>query len=138
MGGVNEEAGPMIAVIVGSTWAPPADPDAALRAWLREWAASHPRRGFRNAYADARGEGCNVNQKKVQRLWRDEGLRVPQRRSGVANVSARPPQDGTPTPAGLSSRSGARNPDFPLPCSPSSTCTTTAAAEVGWSPPDHW
>jgi len=67
-------------VIVGSTWAPPADPDAALRAWLREWAASHPRRGFRNAYADARGEGCNVNQKKVQRLWRDEGLRVPQRR----------------------------------------------------------
>ena len=58
----------------------PTDPDAALRAWLRQWAKDHPRRGFRNAYADARGEGWAVNHKKIQRLWRDEGLRVPQRR----------------------------------------------------------
>ena len=58
----------------------PADPDAALRAWLRTWAADHPRRGFRNAYHDARGEGWAVNHKKIQRLWREEGLRVPQRR----------------------------------------------------------
>jgi hypothetical protein len=35
----------------------PGDPDTALRAWLRDWAKAHPRRGFRNAYADARGEG---------------------------------------------------------------------------------
>ena len=41
---------------------------------------THPRRGFRNAYADARGEGWAVNHKKIQRLWREEGLRVPQRR----------------------------------------------------------
>jgi transposase InsO family protein len=39
----------------------------------------HPRRGFRNAYHDARGEGRAVNHKKIQRLWREEGLRVPQR-----------------------------------------------------------
>jgi putative transposase len=58
----------------------PADPDAALRAWLRAYARSHPRRGFRPAYHDARGEGWNVNHKKIQRLWREEGLRVPQRR----------------------------------------------------------
>jgi putative transposase len=58
----------------------PADPDAALRAWLRAWAKAHPRRGFRNAYHDARGEGWAVNHKRVQRLWRQEGLRVPQRR----------------------------------------------------------
>jgi putative transposase len=58
----------------------PADPDAALRQWLRDWARAHPRRGFRNAYADARGEGWAVNHKKIQRLWRKEGLRVPQRR----------------------------------------------------------
>jgi putative transposase len=32
------------------------------------------------AYHDARGEGWVVNHKKVQRLWRDEGLRVPRRR----------------------------------------------------------
>jgi transposase InsO family protein len=58
----------------------PADPDAGLRAWLRDWARNHPRRGFRPAYHDARAEGWQVNHKKVQRLWRDEGLRVPQRR----------------------------------------------------------
>ncbi len=58
----------------------PADPDAALRTWLREWAAGHPRRGFRNAYWEARGEGWAVNHKKIQRLCREEGLRVPQRR----------------------------------------------------------
>jgi putative transposase len=57
-----------------------AGPDAALRAWLRAWAKSHPRRGFRSACHDARGEGWAVNHKKIQRLWREEGLRVPQRR----------------------------------------------------------
>jgi putative transposase len=57
----------------------PADPDVALRPWLRSWAKDHPRRGFRSAYHDARGEGWTVNHKKIQRLWREEGLRVPQR-----------------------------------------------------------
>ena len=32
------------------------------------------------AYHDARGEGWQVNHKKIQRLWREEGLRVSQRR----------------------------------------------------------
>ncbi|GAA2522936.1 hypothetical protein GCM10010201_21420 [Pilimelia columellifera subsp. columellifera] len=57
-----------------------AEPDAGLRSWLRAWAGKHPRWGFRRAYHDARGEGWMVNHKKIQRLWRDEGLRVPQRR----------------------------------------------------------
>lgn len=74
-----------------------ADPDAALRSWLRDWARAHPRRGFRNAYADARGEGCNVNHKKIQRLWREEGLRVPQRRRrkrlGTSTAPDRPTAD---------------------------------------------
>ena len=52
----------------------PVDPDAALRAWLRQYAKDHPRRGFRPAYHDARGEGWQVNHKKIQRLWREEGL----------------------------------------------------------------
>ncbi|WP_375352188.1 IS3 family transposase [Kocuria varians] len=56
------------------------DPDRALREWLRAWAKDHPRYGYRRAYHDARAEGWVVNHKKVQRLWRDEGLRVPQRR----------------------------------------------------------
>jgi transposase InsO family protein len=62
------------------TAATPADPDAGLRSWLRGYAKDHPRRGFRPAYHDARAEGWIVNDKKIQRLWRQEGLRVPQRR----------------------------------------------------------
>ncbi|UOE43169.1 IS3 family transposase [Agromyces larvae] len=57
-----------------------ADPDRALRDWLRAWAKKHPRCGYRRAYHDARAEGWVVNHKKIQRLWRVEGLRVPQRR----------------------------------------------------------
>jgi putative transposase len=40
-----------------STAMTPADPDAALRVWLRAYAKDHPRRSFRPAYHDARGEG---------------------------------------------------------------------------------
>src|SRR5436309_387778 len=57
-----------------------ADPDAERRRWVRQYAKNHPRRGFRLAYHDARAEGWNANHKKIQRLWREEGLRVPQRR----------------------------------------------------------
>ncbi len=56
------------------------DPDAGLRAWLRAYAGTHPRWGFRRAHADLRKEGWVVNRKKVQRLWREEGLRVPVRK----------------------------------------------------------
>ena len=73
--------------------ATPADPDAALRAWAKE----HPRRGFRNAYHDARREGWTVNHKKIQRLWREEGLRVPLRRRrkrlGTATTPTTPTAD---------------------------------------------
>jgi transposase InsO family protein len=75
----------------------PADPDAALRQWLRAYAKDHPRRGFRPAYHDARGEGWTVNHKKIQRLWREEGLRVPQRRrrkrTGTSTAPDRPKAD---------------------------------------------
>ena len=46
----------------------PADQDVALRQWLRDYAKAHPRWGFRPAFHDARGEGWQVNRKKVQRL----------------------------------------------------------------------
>jgi transposase InsO family protein len=75
----------------------PADPDAAMRTWLRTYAKSHPRWGFRRAYHDARGEGWIVNHKKIQRLWREEGLRVPQRRRrkrlGASTIPGPPTAD---------------------------------------------
>lgn len=57
-----------------------ADPDQPLRAWLCQYAKDHPRWGYRRAYLDARADGWHVNHKKIQRLWCEEGLRVPQRR----------------------------------------------------------
>ena len=51
-----------------------------LRAALREVAARRPRWGYRRAHAQLVDEGWIVNRKRVQRLWREEGLRVPPRR----------------------------------------------------------
>jgi transposase InsO family protein len=75
----------------------PTDPDRALRSCLRDYASTHPRWGYRRAYHDARGEGWHVNHKKLQRLWRDEGLRVPQprrrKRLGVTTAPILPTAD---------------------------------------------
>lgn len=54
--------------------------DAALRAALRAFSRERPRWGYRQAHARLRDEGWVVNRKRVQRLWREEGLRVPQKR----------------------------------------------------------
>jgi len=56
------------------------DPDRGLRSWLRRFSERHPRWGYRRAHAVLVREGQLVNRKKIQRLWREEGLRVPQRR----------------------------------------------------------
>jgi transposase InsO family protein len=54
--------------------------DEQLRQWLRRFAVEHPRWGYRRAHVGLRAEGWAVNRKCVERLWRDEGLRVPARR----------------------------------------------------------
>ena len=54
--------------------------DDALRERLRKLSAEHPRWGYRLAWGAVRDEGWAVNRKKIQRLWREEGLRVPQRK----------------------------------------------------------
>lgn len=54
--------------------------DDALRKWLRSFSRKHKRGGYRRAWVDLNAEGWKVNRKKVQRLWREEGLRVPQRK----------------------------------------------------------
>jgi putative transposase len=54
--------------------------DAALRAELRRFSVERPRWGYRRAHHRLRELGWEVNRKRVQRLWREEGLRVPQRR----------------------------------------------------------
>ena len=51
--------------------------DDALRTELHAFSRGHPRWGYRRAWATLREEGWTVNRKRVQRLWREEGLRVP-------------------------------------------------------------
>ncbi len=57
-----------------------AEDDAALRAELRKFSAERPRWGYRRAHHHLREQGWDVNRKRVQRLWREEGLRVPVRK----------------------------------------------------------
>ena len=54
--------------------------DDALRTELRAFSRGHPRWGYRRAWATLREEGWTMNRKRIQRLWREEGLRVPLKR----------------------------------------------------------
>jgi putative transposase len=54
--------------------------DAALRIKLRRISTERPRWGYRRAHAVLVGEGWEINRKRVQRIWREEGLRVPPKR----------------------------------------------------------
>ncbi|ABM11948.1 Integrase, catalytic region [Mycolicibacterium vanbaalenii PYR-1] len=62
------------------TPAPIATEEAELRAWLRRFSTDRPRWGWRRAAKMARKAGWKANNKRIRRLWREEGLRVPQRR----------------------------------------------------------
>ena len=55
------------------------DKDAVLVGELRRISAEHPRAGYRMATALLRRAGMEINAKRVQRLWRQEGLKVPRR-----------------------------------------------------------
>jgi putative transposase len=70
-----------------------ADPDRDLRAELRGFARAHPRWGYRRAHTVLVREGHTCNRKKIQRLWREEGLRVPvkrrkRQRMGISSTPA--------------------------------------------------
>jgi transposase InsO family protein len=54
--------------------------DAALVVRMLALSAKYPRYGYRRICAKLRDEGFVVNRKRVHRLWRKEGLKVPQRR----------------------------------------------------------
>lgn len=59
---------------------PISDDEARLREFLRAFSRRRPRWGWRRAAKGARKAGWQVNDKRIRRLWRDEGLRVPTRR----------------------------------------------------------
>jgi transposase InsO family protein len=55
---------------------------------MNQLASEHPRYGYRRIWALLRGEGWPVNRKRVERLWRLEGHRVPPRRSKASGGRA--------------------------------------------------
>jgi len=58
----------------------PSDDEAELRAFLRAFSTERPRWGWRRAAKAARREGRKANDKRIQRLWREEDLKVPYRK----------------------------------------------------------
>lgn len=55
------------------------DGERGLLERILELTAKHPRYGYRRITTLLRRSGCPVNQKRVHRLWKREGLRVPVR-----------------------------------------------------------
>jgi putative transposase len=55
------------------------DDDKALRAAIITLAARYGRYGYRRITALLRRDGWQVNHKRVERIWRQEGLKVPQK-----------------------------------------------------------
>jgi putative transposase len=58
----------------------PSEDEEHLRAFLRNFSVGRPRWGWRRAADAAREAGWRGNNKRIHRLWRDEGLRVPYRK----------------------------------------------------------
>ena len=56
-----------------------ADDDCILRGQIIELAKRFGRYGYRRITAMLRRDGWVVNHKRVQRIWREEGLRVPRK-----------------------------------------------------------
>lgn len=55
----------------------PRDGDERLVRRMHELVRAHPRRGYRMMWGMLRLEGWRVNRKRVHRLWRREGFKVP-------------------------------------------------------------
>ena len=54
-----------------------ADDEAALTEAIVRLASEYGRYGYRRVTALLRGDGWHVNHKRVERIWRREGLKVP-------------------------------------------------------------
>jgi putative transposase len=66
----------------------PTDFEQQLLAAMGKIADRHPRFGYRRVHALLVADGWNVNVKRVERLWRREGLRVPPARSKASGQKA--------------------------------------------------
>src|SRR5829696_10312039 len=68
--------------------------DWALLKEILALSAKNPRYGYRRVWALLRKEGFHVNKKRVHRLWREAGLRVPARQRKRRRLRAGGSEDG--------------------------------------------
>lgn len=54
--------------------------DAEMTALLRDYAHRYPQHGYRHITALMQRDGHRVNHKRIERLWRREGLQLPRRK----------------------------------------------------------
>lgn len=66
----------------------PTDFEQQLLAAMRKLADRYPRFGYRRVHAMLVADGWRVNAKRVERLWRRDGLRVPPPRSKASGQKA--------------------------------------------------
>ena len=66
----------------------PSDFEQRLVKAMRAEAEKHPRYGYRRVHALLMAQGWGVNVKRIERLWRAEGLRVPPRRAKDSGLRA--------------------------------------------------
>jgi len=66
----------------------PADFEVRLVKRMNELATKHPRWGYRVVWTLLKAEGWDINRKRVERLWRLEGHRVPPRRTQASGKKA--------------------------------------------------
>lgn len=67
----------------------PSDFEAKLVERMHELSAEHRRWGYRMIHGLLVEEGWPVNKKRIERLWRREGLKVPPRKSKASGQKAR-------------------------------------------------
>lgn len=65
------------------------DGEHELTTEIRKLADKHPRYGYRRIHAQLRRQGWRVNRKRVHRIWRAEGLRVPQKQRKRRRVGSK-------------------------------------------------
>ena len=104
-----------------------AEDDAALRAELRAFSVERPRWGYRRAHHHLREEGWEVNRKRVQRLWREEGLRV---LCASASADGRETRPCRPSGCGLSAQPGV---GVRLPVRPDRRRAGVEAVRTSWT-----
>ncbi len=64
------------------------DKDTALMQRMVALSRKNPRYGYRRVWALLGREGWSVNKKRVQRLWREEGLKIPTKERKRRRVGA--------------------------------------------------